>query len=116
MIGLPVLAMSVMFEQVQSGKGFLIKTNGDVVPFNPTVDDNGSMVYDLKDVKSACNFDYVEIVRLQDDMILLCDEEGLCKANPVVNIIATKLYQSAYKTNEVGIIGDCVICHTKAVN
>jgi hypothetical protein len=116
MIGLPVLAMSVMFEQVQSGKGFLIKTNGDVVPFNPTVDDNGSMVYDLKAVKSACNFDYVEIVRLQDDMILLCDEEGLCKANPVVNIIATKLYQSAYKTNEVGIIGDCVICHTKAVN
>ena len=115
MIGLPVLAMSVMFEQVQSGKGFLIKTNGDVVPFNPTVDDNGSMVYDLKAVKSACNFDYVEIVRLQDDMILLCDEEGLCKANPVVNIIATKLYQSAYKTNEVGIIGDCVICHTKAV-
>ena len=116
MIGLPVLAMSVMFEQVQSGKGFLIKTNGDVVPFNPTVDDNGSMVYDLKAVKSACNFDYVEIVRLQDDMILLCDEEGLCKANPVVNIIATKLYQNAYKTNEVGIIGDCVICHTKAVN
>ena len=115
MIGLPVLAMSVMFEQVQSGKGFLIKTNGDVVPFNPTVDDNGSMVYDLKAVKSACNFDYVEIVRLQDDMIFLCDEEGLCKANPVVNIIATKLYQSAYKTNEVGIIGDCVICHTKAV-
>ena len=115
MIGLPVLAMSVMFEQVQSGKGFLIKTNGDVVPFNPTVDDNGSMVYDLKAVKSACNFDYVEIVRLQDDMILLCDEEGLCKANPVVNTIATKLYQSAYKTNQVGIIGDCVICHTKAV-
>ena len=74
------------------------------------------MVYDLKAVKSACNFDYVEIVRLQDDMILLCDEEGLCKANPVVNLLATKLYQSAYKTNQVGIIGDCVICHTKAVN
>ena len=116
MIGLPVVALSVMIDQVKSGKGFIIKTNGDVAPFNPTVEDDGTMVYDLKAVKSACNFDYVEIVRLQDDMILLCDEEGLCKANPVVNIIATKLYQSAYKTNEVGIIGDCVICHTKAVN
>ena len=116
MIGLPFLALSVMTEQVKSNKGFIIKTNGDVKPFNPTVEDDGTMVYDLKAVKSACNFDYVEIVRLQDDMILLCDEEGLCKANPVVNLLATKLYQSAYKTNQVGIIGDCVICHTKAVN
>ena len=116
MIGLPVVALSVMVDQVKSGKGFIIKTNGDVAPFNPTVEDNGNMVYDLNAVRSACNFDYVEIARLRDDIILLCDEEGLCKANPVVNLLATKLYQNAYKTNEVGIIGDCVICHTKAVN
>jgi hypothetical protein len=116
MIGLPFLALSVMTEQVKSNKGFIIKTNGDVVPFNPTVEDDGTMVYDLKAVRSACNFDYVEIVRLQDDMILLCDEEGLCKANPVVNTIATKLFQNAIGSERVGIIGDCVICHTKAVN
>ena len=116
MIGLPVVALSVMVDQVKSGKGFIIKTNGDVAPFNPTVEDNGNMVYDLKAVRSACNFDYVEIVRLQDDMILLCDEEGLCKANPVVNTIATKLFQNAIGSERVGSICDCVICHTKAVN
>jgi hypothetical protein len=116
MIGLPVVALSVMVDQVKSGKGFIIKTNGDVAPFNPTVEDNGNMVYDLNSVRSACNFDYVEIARLRDDIILLCDEEGLCKANPVVNIIATKLFQNAIGSERVGIIGDCVICHTKAVN
>ena len=115
MIGLPFLALSVMTDQVKANKGFIIKTNGDVVPFNPTVDDNGTMVYDLKVVKSACNFDYVELVRLNDDMILLCDEEGLLKGEPKVNTIATKLYQSAYGTNQVGIVGDCVICNTIAV-
>ena len=115
MIGLPFLALSVMTDQVKANKGFIIKTNGDVVPFNPTVDDNGTMVYDLKAVKSACNFDYVEIVRLNDGIILLCDEEGLLKGEPKVNTIATKLYQSAYGTDQVGIVGDCVICNTKAV-
>ena len=115
MIGLPFLALSVMTDQVKANKGFIIKTNGDVVPFNPTVDDNGTMVYDLKAVKSACNFDYVELVRLNDDMILLCDEEGLLKGEPKVNTIATKLYQSAYGTDQVGIVGDCVICNTIAV-
>lgn len=115
MIGLPFLALSVMTEQVKSNKGFIIKTNGDVAPFNPTVEDNGNMVYDLNAVRSACNFDYVEIARLRDDIILLCDEEGLCKANPVVNTTATKLFQNAIGSERVGIIGDCVICHTKAV-
>ena len=115
MIGLPLVALSVMVDQVKSGKGFIIKTNGDVAPFNPTVEDNGNMVYDLNAVRSACNFDYVEIARLRDDIILLCDEEGLCKANPVVNTIATKLFQNAIGSERVGIIGDCVICHTKAV-
>lgn len=115
MIGLPFLALSVMTDQVKANKGFIIKTNGDVVPFNPTVDDNGTMTFDIQALKSACNFDYVEIVPLNDGMILVCDEEGLLKGEPKVNTIATKLYQSAYGTDQVGIVGDCVICNTKAV-
>ena len=77
MIGLPVLAMSVMFEQVQSGKGFLIKTNGDVVPFYPTEEHEGSKVYDMNSVRKACNFKYFEIAYLNDNMMFICDEEGL---------------------------------------
>ena len=115
MIGLPFLALSVMTDQVKANKGFIIKTNGDVVPFNPTVDDNGTMTYDIQALKSACNFDYIEIVSLNDGIILVCDEEGLLKGEPKVNTIATKLYQSAYGTDQVGIVGDCVICNTIAV-
>jgi hypothetical protein len=116
MIGLPVLAMSVMFSQIQSGKGFIIRTNGDVVPFNPTVEHEDYKVYEMKSVREACNFDYFEIARLNDDMILICDEEALCKNSPVINTIATKLYQNAYNNDSIGIFGDCVICHTRAVN
>lgn len=115
MIGLPFLALSVMTDQVKANKGFILKTNGDVVPFDPTVKVKGDMTYDLNAVRTACNFDYVEIVYLNDDMILLCDEEGLLKGNPQINVIATKLYQVSANSNEVGIVGNCVLCHTKAV-
>ena len=115
MIGLPFLALSVMTEQVKSNKGFIIKTNGDVAPFNPTVEDDGTMVYDLKAVKSACNFDNFELAYLNDNMMFICDEEGLYRNGRIVNLIATKIYQDAYDSDGVGIVGDCVICRQDAV-
>jgi hypothetical protein len=115
MIGLPVLAMSVMFEQVQSGKGFLIKTNGDVVPFYPTEEHEGSKVYDMDSVRKSCNFDNFELAYLNDNMMFICDEEGLYRNGRIVNLIATKIFQNAYESDGVGIVGDCVICRQDAV-
>jgi hypothetical protein len=56
------------------------------------------------------------VVNLKDDMILICDEEALYKAHPVVNMIATNMYQEAYGTNEVGIIGKCIICQSSKLS
>jgi hypothetical protein len=115
MIGLPVLAMSVMFQQVQSGKGFLIKTNGDVIPFYPTEEHEGSKVYDMDSVRKACDFENFELAYLNDNMMFICDEEGLYRKGNFVNLIATKIYQNAYNDDGVGIVGDCIICRQDAV-
>ena len=115
MIGLPFLALSVMTEQVKSGKGFLIKTNGDVIPFDPTSEHEGSKVYDMDSVRKACNFDNFELAYLDDNMMFICDEEGLYRNGRIVNLIATKIYQNAYDSDGVGIVGDCVICRQDSV-
>ena len=114
MIGLPFWALSVMTDQVKANKGFIIKTNGDVVPFNPTVDDNGTMTYDIKTLKSACNFDYIEIVPLPNDIIMIVDEEGLLRSKPY-NFVASLIYQAAYNDKSLGIVGDAILCHTSRV-
>jgi hypothetical protein len=108
MIGLPLLALNVMNEQINSGKSFVINTNSDVYEYKGE--------FSLDALYQALDCSTIEVVNLKDNLILICDEEALYKAYPVVNMIATNMYREAYNTNEVGIIGDCVICHTKAVN
>jgi hypothetical protein len=56
------------------------------------------------------------VVNLKDNLILICDEEALYKAYPVVNMIATNMYREAYNTNEVGIIGKCIICQSSKLS
>ena len=115
MIGLPLTALAVMVKSVQDGNGYILRTNGEIVPFNPTVDFEGEKVYDMDAVRKSCNFDYFEIAYLNDNMILICDEEGLFKSPAIQNTFATKLYQNSHNSNMIGIVGDCVICHTNAV-
>lgn len=99
-----------MIEGVKQGKGYKITVDGNVTEFNPT---NG--FYDMDKVRKACNFSYFEIVHMADrNSIFLCDEEGLIYGKPV-NVIASYMVQKSYKTHEVGIVGDCVFCHTDAV-
>ena len=95
---------------VSNEKGFRLSVDGDISEYK-----FDGETYDIQKIKDLCNFDYIEIVPLNDGIILVCDEEGLLKGEPKVNTIATKLYQSAYGTDQVGIVGDCVICNTKAV-
>jgi hypothetical protein len=49
-------------------------------------------------------------------LILICDEEALYKVYPVVNMIATKMYQEACGSTEVGIIGRCIICQSSKLS
>jgi hypothetical protein len=108
MIGLPLLALNVMNEQINSGKSFVINTNSDVYEYKGE--------FSLDALYQALDCSTIEVVNLKDNLILICDEEALYKAYPVVNMIATNMYREAYNTNEVGIIGKCIICQSSKLS
>ena len=90
--------------------GYTITQNGEVIerPFD-------GEYYDIKKIKNDCNFDYIELVRLPGDIILIADEEGLLRSKEY-NLLASIIYQEAYNNRNLGIVGDVVICHTSRVN
>ena len=108
MIGLPVLALNVMLDQIKSGKSFVITPSRDVYEYKGE--------FTLNSLYEALDCEMIEVVNLKDDLILICDEEGLLRAYPVVNMIATNMYREAYGTDEVGIIGKCIICQSSKLN
>ena len=108
MIEIPVLALSVMNDQLRAGKSFVIKPNHDVYEYKGE--------FTLDSLYEALDCEMIEIVNLKDGLILICDEEALYKAYPVVNMIATNMYREAYNTNQVGIIGKCIICQSSKLS
>ena len=108
MIGLPLLALNVMNEQINSGKSFVINTNSDVYEYKGE--------FTLNALYQALDCETIEVVNLKDNLILICDEEALFRTYPVVNTIATNMYREAYNTNEVGIIGKCIICQSSKLS
>jgi len=108
MIEIPVLALSVMNDQLRAGKSFVIKPNHDIYEYK------GEFTLDA--LYEALDCEMIEVVNLKDDLILICDEEALYKVYPVVNMIATKMYREAYGTDEVGIIGRCIICQSSKLS
>jgi len=108
MIGLPLLALNVMNEQINSGKSFVINTNSDVYEYKGE--------FTLDSLYKALDCEFIEVVNLKDNLILICDEEALFRTYPVVNTIATSMYRDAYGTNEVGIIGKCIICQSSKLS
>jgi hypothetical protein len=108
MIGLPVLALNVMLDQIKSGKSFVIKPNHDIYEYK------GEFTLDA--LYETLNCEVIEVVNLKDDLILICDEEALYKIYPVLNLIATNMYREASGSNEVGIIGRCIICQSSKLN
>ncbi len=108
MIGLPLLALNVMNEQINSGKSFVINTNSDVYEYK------GEFTLDA--LYQALDCETIEVVNLKDNLILICDEEALFRAYPVVNTIATNMYREAYGTDEVGIVGKCIICQSSKLS
>jgi len=108
MIGLPLLALSVMNDQIRAGKSFVIEPNNDIYEYKGE--------FTLNSLYEALDCEMIEVVNLKDDMILICDEEALYKVYPVVNMIATNMYREAYGTDEVGIIGKCIICQSSKLS
>jgi len=108
MIGLQVLALSVMNDQLRAGKSFVITPNRDIYEYK------GEFTLDA--LYETLNCEMIEVVNLKDDLILICDEEALYTAYPVMNMIATKMYREASGSDEVGIIGRCIICQSSKLS
>ena len=108
MIGLPVLALSVINDQLRAGKSFVITPSRDVYEYKGE--------FTLDSLYETLDCEMIEVVNLKDDLILICDEEALCKAYPVLNMIATKMYREASGSDEVGIIGRCIICQSSKLS
>ena len=107
-LGLPTIDIDVMLEQVSTGKSFVIKPNGDIDEFKGE--------FTLDSLYETLNCEMIEVVNLKNDLILICDEEALFTAYPVLNLIATKMYREASGSDEVGIIGRCIICHSSKLS
>ena len=95
---------------VSNEKGFRLSVDGDISEYK-----FDGETYDIQKIKDLCNFDYIELVYLPNDIIMIADEEGLLRSKPY-NQIASVLYQEAYKNRSLGIVGDVIICHTSRVD
>ena len=85
----------------------LIKPDGTVEDSNPT---NDKYHFELKTLYKLINCDLIEVVNLNEELILIIDEEGKCKSDPVVNKEATALCKHHIKGWNDTIVGSAVLC------
>ena len=108
MLRTPLLALSVMNTEMKAGKPFVVTADNDVYEYK------GEFTLDA--LYEALDCQTIQVVNLKDDLIIICDEEALYRTYPIVNLIPTKMYQDAYNSKEVGIIGKCIICHSSKLS
>jgi len=68
--------------------------------------------FQLDELYKLLKVEMIEVVTLHKGMIIICDEEGLLKDEPILNIPATRLYQQHYGP-EVAIFGNAIICESR---
>ena len=95
---------------VSNEKGYILRADGSIKEYK-----FDGKTYDIQKIKELCNFDYIELVYLPNDIIMIVDEEGLLKSKPY-NFVASIIYQAAYDDKSLGIVGDAILCHTSRVN
>ena len=88
----------------------LLTEEGTIEPIKPA---NGSN-FTLEELRTHIGCRLVEVIYLNnsgdnDDPIMIGDEEGRLFGEPIVNPIATKVYQDSWKTSR-DIVGNIVLC------
>jgi hypothetical protein len=94
---------------VSNEKGYRLSADGSIKEYK-----FDGETYDIQKIKDLCDFDYIELVYLPNDIIMIVDEEGLLKSKPY-NFVASVIYQGAYDDTNLGIVGDAILCHTSRV-
>ena len=84
-------------------KAQLIKPNGEIVDIQP---DNGKD-FKLRELYSLIDCELVEIVYLPNKKIMVVDEEGKLKVNPIYNEKAPNIAQGHE------IVGNAIVCDSK---
>lgn len=87
--------------------GQIIKTTGETINVSPA---NGKD-YKLKELQSIVG-GYIEIVRLDNDNIMVVNEEGLINGL-AFNFYATYIAKKTYPLHH--IVGDVLVCKSKEV-
>ncbi len=75
----------------------LIKTDGSIISIEP----KNKKHFEYKEVLDILKCDIIQTVGVKDEkMIMICDEEGKLKNNPIVNEKATDIYMEDRMTEE----------------
>lgn len=75
----------------------------------PELDEEGNPFFSLGKLYEVLDVDRIEIVYVPNsELILICDEEGLLKAEPLLNRMASLLAEQQ-------IVGNALLCHTDLV-
>lgn len=85
----------------------LLKIDGTATDITPA---NGKS-FTLQECYKAIGCEMIQVVRLKKNQILIVDEEGLLKGNPIVNTEATRLAREAGTAE--GIVGNAIMCPSK---
>ena len=72
--------------------------------------------FKLEELRDLLDVRYIEVIYFSydnnpDNLIMIGDDEGRLVDNPVVNPEATKLYRKSWRTYDVDIVGDVILCH-----
>lgn len=116
-----------MLKRVRDGESYHLKTSGEFALVSPK---NGES-FELGEICNTIGCNFIEVVYLTDDLILIIDEEGKLSNEVEMNVVATAHYlknslgfsDEAIKEVFFGkdsdsepvdfIAGDCIICHTE---
>ncbi len=91
-------------------KALHLTQDGRIEPIKPA---NGTH-FELDELRTLIGCRFVEVIYLNNsgndnDPIMIGDEEGRLFGEPIVNPIATKVYQDSWKTSR-DIVGNIVLC------
>lgn len=88
----------------------LLKANGETVQVSPQ---SSSGKWTLDELRSLLGGGFIEIVRLRHSYgrprVLVVDDEGWMKADPILNIAASQLYGGP-------IAGDALFCEAHTID
>lgn len=89
--------------------GLCLMTDGSEVKLTPEKRIESKDFFDIDEVKKTLDIDYFELVYCKNDLILVCDEEALLFADPILNLTASMIAQRS-------IYGNVMVCHTDRIN